>query len=236
MTLSSSWSKGVWPNRNLLNRMEYGVPNSTHRHDTWRGKHHICFSFCYAPIHMQTGNLLRFNWLHRYCRGKWCGREDRLPLRFTRFLPDSDTQKRTKQGCMYHRLYHRSWFAGRKMYARYVPWRGAPAGLRDKTICWSQRGRPCDLGVSRMRLRFLQIVDLDKTTNILPWLPIKRHLKPHLYTKLKSFDRTSDQLRQMDIRLLWIHSGSSIRKSAKLVRLAHACEGNCSPKGANQLC
>ena len=43
---------------------------------------------------------------------EWCGREDRSPLRFTRFLPDSDTRKRTKQGCMYHRLYHRSWFAG----------------------------------------------------------------------------------------------------------------------------
>ena len=37
---------------------------------------------------------------------------------------------------MYYRLYHRSWFAGRKTYARHVfrhvSLRGAPAGLRDK--------------------------------------------------------------------------------------------------------
>ena len=70
----------------------------------------------------------------------WCGREGRSPLRFTRFPPDSDTRKRIKQGCMYHRLYHRSWFAGRKTYARHVPRRVAPAGLRDKTVGPSQRG------------------------------------------------------------------------------------------------
>ena len=76
MTLSSSWSKGVWPNRNLLNRMEYGVRNSTHPHDIWRRKHHICFSFCCTPTHMHTGTLLHFNWLHRYCRRRWRTRED----------------------------------------------------------------------------------------------------------------------------------------------------------------
>ena len=39
---------------------------------------------------------------------------------------------------MYYRLYHRSWFAGRKTYARqyaqHVPLRVAPAGLRDKPV------------------------------------------------------------------------------------------------------
>ena len=45
---------------------------------------------------------------------------------------DSESREPVLQHAMYYRLYHRSWFAGRKTYARHVPRRGAPAGLRDK--------------------------------------------------------------------------------------------------------
>ena len=78
----------------------------------------------HAVTHRKARDNSELKWVSwvRWGR-KWCGREDRSPLRFTRFLPDSDTQKRTKQGCMYHRLYHRSWFTGRKTYARHVPQR-----------------------------------------------------------------------------------------------------------------
>ena len=45
---------------------------------------------------------------------------------------DSESREPVLQHAMYYRLYHRSWFAGRKTYARHVPLRVAPAGLRDK--------------------------------------------------------------------------------------------------------
>ena len=45
---------------------------------------------------------------------------------------DSESCEPVLQHEMYYRLYHRSWFAGRKTYARHVPRRGAPAGLRDR--------------------------------------------------------------------------------------------------------
>ena len=51
---------------------------------------------------------------------------------------DSESREPVLQHAMYYRLYHRSWFAGRKtysrQYARHVPRRVAPAGLRDKTV------------------------------------------------------------------------------------------------------
>ena len=57
---------------------------------------------------------------------------------------DSESREPVLQHAMYYRLYHRSWFAGRKTYARQyalrVTRRGVPAGLRDKTVGRSQRG------------------------------------------------------------------------------------------------
>ena len=53
---------------------------------------------------------------------------------------DSESREPVLQHAMYYRLYHRSWFAGRKTYARHVLWRGAPAGTRDKTVGQSQKG------------------------------------------------------------------------------------------------
>ena len=51
---------------------------------------------------------------------------------------DSESREPVLQHAMYYRLYHRSWFAGRKTYARqyaqHVPLRVAPAGLRDKPV------------------------------------------------------------------------------------------------------
>ena len=41
---------------------------------------------------------------------------------------DSESREPVLQHAMYYRLYHRSWFAGRKTYARHVPLRVAPAG------------------------------------------------------------------------------------------------------------
>ena len=49
---------------------------------------------------------------------------------------DSESREPVLQHAMYYRLYHRSWFAGCKTYARRV----APAGLRDKTVGRSQQG------------------------------------------------------------------------------------------------
>ena len=53
---------------------------------------------------------------------------------------DSESREPVLQHAMYYRLYHRSWFAGRKTYARQcarqyalrVTRRVAPAGLRDR--------------------------------------------------------------------------------------------------------
>ena len=45
---------------------------------------------------------------------------------------DSESREPVLQHAMYYRLYHRSWFAGRKTYPRHVSLRVAPAGLRDK--------------------------------------------------------------------------------------------------------
>ena len=45
---------------------------------------------------------------------------------------DSESSEPVLQHAMYYRLYHHSWFAGCKTYARHVPLRVAPAGLRDK--------------------------------------------------------------------------------------------------------
>jgi hypothetical protein len=53
---------------------------------------------------------------------------------------DSGSREPVLQHAMYYRLYHRSCFAGRKTYARHVPRRVAPVGLRDKTVGRSQKG------------------------------------------------------------------------------------------------
>ena len=57
---------------------------------------------------------------------------------------DSGSREPVLQHAMYYRLYHRSWFAGCKTYARQyalsVPRRVAPAGLRDKPDGLPQRG------------------------------------------------------------------------------------------------
>ena len=49
---------------------------------------------------------------------------------------DSESSEPVLQHAMYYRLYHRSWFAGRKTYprhyARHVSLRVTPAGLRDR--------------------------------------------------------------------------------------------------------
>ena len=45
---------------------------------------------------------------------------------------DSESCEPVLQHAMYYRLYHRSWFAGRKTYARHVPRRGAPAGCATR--------------------------------------------------------------------------------------------------------
>ena len=41
---------------------------------------------------------------------------------------ESESREPVLQNAMYYRLYHRSWFAGRKTYARHVRRRVAPAG------------------------------------------------------------------------------------------------------------
>ena len=57
---------------------------------------------------------------------------------------DSESREPVLQHAMYYRLYHRSWFAGRKIYARQYPLRvtrqGSPAGTRNKTVGPRQRG------------------------------------------------------------------------------------------------
>ena len=45
---------------------------------------------------------------------------------------DSESREPVLQHAMYYRLYHRSWFAGRKTHARHMSLRVAPVGLRDK--------------------------------------------------------------------------------------------------------
>ena len=45
---------------------------------------------------------------------------------------DSESREPVLQHAMYYRLYHRSWFAGCKTYARHMARRGAPASLRDR--------------------------------------------------------------------------------------------------------
>ena len=56
------------------------------------------------------------------------------------YSAESETRKPVLQHAMYYRLYHRSRFSGRKTYARHMPRRVIPAGLRDKTVGRSQRG------------------------------------------------------------------------------------------------
>jgi hypothetical protein len=55
---------------------------------------------------------------------------------------DPESREPVLQHAMYYRLYYRSWFAGRKTYARHVPRRGATAGLRDKLIWFARYKMP----------------------------------------------------------------------------------------------
>ena len=53
---------------------------------------------------------------------------------------DSESREPVLQHAMYYRLYHRSWFAGRKTYAPSCAPAGYPSGLRDKPDGLPQRG------------------------------------------------------------------------------------------------
>ena len=59
---------------------------------------------------------------------------------------DSESREPVLQHAMYYRLYHRSWFAGRKTYARHVSRWVTPASLRDKDReCHTDLGAPSAL-------------------------------------------------------------------------------------------
>ena len=77
---------------------------------------------------------------------------------------DSESREPVLQHAMYYRLYHRSWFAGRKTYARHVPRRGAPAGTRDRNrrsitegwllaiqAAWNRPGNPSGCQLSQAK-------------------------------------------------------------------------------------
>ena len=65
---------------------------------------------------------------------------------------DSESREPVLQHAMYYRLYHRSWFAGRKtyarQYARHVPLRVAPAGCAARLSVGHRRVFPGDLRVA----------------------------------------------------------------------------------------
>ena len=66
---------------------------------------------------------------------------------------DSEPREPVLQNAMYYRLYHRSWFAGCKTYARHVPRRGAPAGCATRSTV---RPRGVFLGDLRIEMAFEQ--------------------------------------------------------------------------------
>ena len=61
---------------------------------------------------------------------------------------DSGSREPVLQHAMYYRLYHRSWFAGRKTYARHVSLRVVPAGCATSPTVRPRGVFPGDLRVT----------------------------------------------------------------------------------------